>query len=192
MTHREGVAGAAPPATPWTDTRPGGLARHPDDGWTLAEPMPLGRWTLAAIRGVTDALLPHGEADAPTGAEVRDEVVLGVRRTLRYMAPLSRVGLCGLFVLLDLAPWWTLRAPRRLGGLPPERAAAVLEAVAHAPVGLLRTAVTAVRAAILTTYFDLPAVHRELDYDPVGFMRERIALRQRLLAGGVAGPEDAP
>ena len=184
--------GAGDRASPWLDARPGSLARHPADGWQLADPVPLGRWTLAALRGVTDALLPHGEAQAPTDAATRDEVVLGIRRTLRYMAPHSRIGLCLLFVLIDLAPWWTLRAPRRLGGLPPERAAAIVDVVAHAPLGVLRTAVTAVRAAVLTTYFDMPAVHRELDYDPVGFMRERIALRERLLAGGGAGPEDAP
>lgn len=181
-----------PAAEPWRDQRPGTLERHPDDGWIRATPLPLGSWMQAALAGIADAMLPHGEAGAPVDAATRDEICLGLRRTMRYMAPLSRFGLLLLVAVFDLAPLWRGVAPRRLGGLAPERAAAVLDGIAHSRLALLRTALTALRAAILTNYYDLPSVHQQIGYDPIAFMRARIALRERLLAGGEAGPEDAP
>lgn len=175
---------------PWNDVRPASLERAPRDGWPLAPPVQLSAWSDRALRGLISAMLPRDVDGAPAGEDVTREVAIGVRRTLRYMAPISRLGLVALLWLLDLAPIWRLRAPARLSGLAPDAGDQLLEELGHSRFAPIRTAVTAVRAAVMTTYFDLPEVHVALDYAPVPFMRERIALRQRLLAGGAATDED--
>ena len=46
------------------------------------------------------------------------------------------------------------------------------------------------RAAVLAPYYDLDEVAAHVGYRPIPFMRERLALRRRLLAGGEAGAGD--
>ena len=165
--------------------------------------MPLGAWTSRSLAGVIRAMLPIGAAGAPVDAATQAEVDLAVRVTLRCMQPPLARGLMLLFVLLDLAPMWAAVWRPRLGGLRrlcatdgpgaearSQRDAELLEALSHCGWGALRDAVTAARAAILTAYYDLPQVQRAIGHDPLPHLRDRIALRQRLLQGGVGGPAD--
>jgi hypothetical protein len=179
--------------------------RHPDDGWRLAEPWPLGRGSLRALRGLVRALIPApdgggggaGAADAagqpaPCDAALVERVVLQIRRNLRYMSPVAGHGLVALVWLLDWSPLWRLRGLRPLHRLAPARAAAALDALGRSRWSPLRTALTAARAAALTVYFDQPEVHAAIGYAPAAHIADRLALRARLLAGGAASGRDAP
>ncbi len=196
------MSGESSPA-PWLDLRPSQLQRHPADGWSLPEPLPLGVWTRRSVAGVIRAMMPIGAAGAPVDAATQAEVDLAVRVTLRCMQPPLARGLILLFVLLDLAPIWAFAWRPRLGGLRrlcagdgpnaeavSQRDAALLEALSHCAIGALRDAVTAARAAVLTAYYDLPQVQRAIGHDPLPHLRDRIALRQRLLQGGAATAAD--
>lgn len=135
-------------------------------------------------------MLPHGEADAPLDATVHAEVERAVAVTLRYMQPPMAWGLLLLFWIFDAAPLWRLRGLRRLSSMEAQAAASLLEHIAESRLSALRSMSTALRAAVLTSYYDLPAVHRHLDYAPEPFMAGRIRLRARLVAGQPAAPDD--
>lgn len=92
--------------------------------------------------------------------------------------------------LLDWAPLWRLQSWHRLRALPPARAAAVLDGLAESRLAVLRQLIMAARGVVLSTYFDQPQVHAALGYDPEPFLRGRLALRARLLAGQPATPSD--
>lgn len=163
------------------------LARQPDDGWVRAEPWPMSASTQAALLGVVRAVCPPAGSGAPTDEAMLLEVVRRVRASMPYMSPLAAWGLVALFRLLDLAPLWRLRGVRRLRRWPAEQGAALLDDLGHSRVGLLATTVIAARAAVMTAYFDIPAVHDAIGYSPVPFMRERIAARRTLLASAERG-----
>lgn len=177
-------------STPWLDARPASLRRHPDDGWQLADPWPLSSYSRACIAGVVRAMLPHGEPGAPLDADVHLEVERGVAVTMRYMQPPMAWGLLLLFWLFDAAPLWSLRGLRRLSSMAAEEASSLLARLAQGRISALHAMSTALRAAVLTSYYDRPDVHRHLDYAPEPFMAERIRLRTRLLAGAEPGPAD--
>jgi hypothetical protein len=187
----EPTKAAAPPslATLLAD-EPGDFARHPNDGWQLASPYGLGTWANKALVSVVTAMLPSRRG--PVDARTIERVANNVRTTLTYMARPSAWGLVALLCLLDLAPLWRRAQPRRLGALSAVEGAALLDRVAESRFRLLRTMVTAARAAVLTGYYDLPEVHEVIGYAPRPHFAERLALRQRILAGYDAGVSDAP
>jgi hypothetical protein len=80
------------------------LARHPMDGWQLAEPLPLGKASRAALLGLVDALLPPPPAPRPVGIE--ELVATHVRRMLQYMPTPLRWGFVLLVHLIDWSPLW--------------------------------------------------------------------------------------
>src|SRR5687768_7441884 len=80
------------------------VERHPRDGWSLAEPVPLSRGSERALEGVVQALLPP--RPAPRTLELDRRVTTHVRRMLRYMLPPLQLGFILLIRLLDLAPLW--------------------------------------------------------------------------------------
>jgi hypothetical protein len=163
------------------------LERHPNDGWRLADPYPLGPHALVALRGVIDALCPAGKA--PRSPEIMRKVELGTQRMLRYMHPAVARGLWfGLF-LLDWLPVLTLKSRGRLHHLRPERASAFVARWARSRVKALRLLVTGVRSLVLSVYFDQSEVHEALRYRPVPFLRERIAFRRALLSPARAAAE---
>ena len=163
------------------------LSRHPDDGWMLADPWPMGAGTRRALAGVIRALCPHALAD--DGLE--EVVALHVRRLARYLHPTSAHGLVLTIHLLAWAPLWRFAALRPLHRLPPERGARVLESMAQSRFAAIRMLVVALRGLVLSTYFDQDRVHRAIGYAPVPFLEQRITLRKKIMAGGALVPSDA-
>jgi hypothetical protein len=92
--------------------------------------------------------------------------------------------------LVDWSPLWRFKGLRRLRSLPRERASELLTQMAHSRSSLIRALLTAVRGAVMAMYFDQPEVCEALGFAPTPFMSARIALRQRLVAGAPAAPED--
>lgn len=166
----------------------GALERHPDDGWKLAEPMAVGRATERVARAIVRALLPP--PPAPSAPDMEDRVFRHMCVMLQYMEPFAARGFLFLLHFLNWSPLWRFRGLRPLTALPSERAAAILQEMVHSRVLLIRMMMLGPKGLILSTYFDQDVVHEALDYEPRGFMKERIALRRRLLAGERAGRED--
>ena len=166
---------------------PATLERAPRDGWVRADPWRPRPALDAALRGLSRAICPSTEDGAPSDPEVLEAVHRQMLQTFPYMSALARFGLPWAVRVLDWSPIFTFRATKRLHRLSPQRASEMLTRLGRSRFLLFRTCLMAARAAVLTAYFDLPAVHRAMGYDPVGFMRQRIALRQRLLDGAEPG-----
>jgi hypothetical protein len=166
----------------------GQLLRHPDDGWELAQPLPMGKITRNALRSVIRAFCPI--QTGPWNDEYMDRLEVQVRTLMSYMDPLFAKGLCLLFILTDWAPIWRLRSWRRLRSIDRHKGIKVIDGILHGQIFFLRQMMLAVRAAIFSAYYDQPEVHFEIGYHPVPWMRDRIALRRRLLAGESAKDED--
>lgn len=155
--------------------------RHPSDGWTPARPYPLGRAGRRALHGLIRLMCTT--EGAPSVDPMMERLELQIRTLLRYMPrPVSWAVRAGI-VLVDHSPRLLLASPRRLSGLDPAAGAQVLRRLATSPLRPVRELVQALRGLVLSTYFDQSEVHAAIDYAPGTFMRARIALRQRLLAG---------
>ena len=161
-------------------------ARHPGDGWQIADPYPMRRSTLRAFRGVVHGLLPLH----PAVPDLSERVILSVRQLMQYMHPVMAYGFCVVLHLLDWAPLWRFRSWRRLRSLPPERASLVLQGLGESRLSAFRMLVMGARGAVLSTWFDQSEVHAVLDYDPTPYLRSRVAVRARLLAGSRPAAED--
>lgn len=158
------------------------LERHPDDGWRRADPFPMGSPARNALRGLTRVLCPP--APAPQLPDLEDRIEHETRTLMRYM-PLPVAWLLRIvFRVLDQAPRLLFVSRRRLHRLDPETARSVLHRLASSRIGPIRELVGIARSLVLSIYFDQDEVHSALGYAPIPFMRERIGLRQRLLAGG--------
>lgn len=162
------------------------LRRNPLDGWRMADPWPMSRSTLAALRGLIVALLPP----PPAPAVPPERILEHSRRVIRYLPHVMTRGFVLTLHLLDWAPLWRFKSFHRLRSLPQDRAAAVLAGLGESRLAVFRQLIMAARGVVLSTYFDQPEVHEALGYDPVPFLRGRLALRARLLAGEPAAPED--
>jgi len=167
---------------------PGDQSRHPDDGFVLAEPRPMGRCSLKVLDALVGALLPPPPAPRIDGLEA--DIAQHVRVMMQYMPPLSARGFVLLMHFLNWAPLWRLQGLRPLTRISAERASTLLTGIANSRFLLIRLLMLGPKGLILSSYFDRDEVHRELRYDPATFIRQRIDLRQRLLAGGEAQPED--
>lgn len=154
------------------------LARHPDDGFVLADPYPVGTTTRRALRALITVLIPG--APAPSTPDMVDRIELCVRRFMAYMHPLSARALVLCILLLDCAPLYLFRGFRRLYALERRRASRLLSEMVHGRYAFLRTLVVAIRGLVFSAYFDQDEVHRAIGYEPLPFLRERI-LRRRLL-----------
>ena len=156
------------------------VERHPNDGWNLAEPLAMSRASERALEGVVQALLPP--RPAPRTLELDRRVTTHVRRMLRYMLPALALGFVLLIRLLDLSPIWRGKRLARLSSLPPAEASAILQGIATSRFMLLRLMMLGPKAVVLSTYFDQDECHQVLDYEPKGFLRERIQRREVLMA----------
>jgi hypothetical protein len=163
---------------------PARLERHPNDGWRLADPYPLGARTRRVLRAVVGAICPP--SPAPRSRALLSRVEVGSRRMLRYAHPFVARCLALGLLFLDWLPILTLSSTGRLQSLESARASALLARWAHSRILLLRLLIQGARGLILSVYFDQSEVHDALHYDPVGFMRERIALRRHLLTAAPA------
>lgn len=145
----------------------------------LAEPAALSAGSARALRSVIRALLPPPPAPRPADMEARVEKQ--VRCMIQYMPATLRLGFMLIVRLLEYAPLWRLRALSRLSRLPEAEASRVLAGIAQSRLMPLRLMMLAPKALVLSTYFDQDEVHAVLDYEPRGFIRERIARRNELL-----------
>jgi hypothetical protein len=156
------------------------VERHPDDGWKLAEPIAMSKASERALDGVVQALLPP--RPAPRTLELDRRVTQHVRRMLRYMLPPLALGFIVLVRLLELSPIWRLQAFKRLSSLEPAAASKILQGIATSRFMLLRLMMLGPKAVVLSTYFDQDECHQVLNYEPKGFLRERIQRREVLVA----------
>ena len=164
------------------------VTRHPQDGWVAAAPYPLGRAGRRAMRSVIRLMCPP--APAPSVEPMMERVETHILRLLRYMPRVVAWGVRAAFVLLDHAPRLLFASHRRLSGLSPEAGSLVLARLAASPFGPVLEAIKAIRGLVLSSYFDQDEVHEAMHYAPGTFMRERIALRERLKRGSAPEPGD--
>lgn len=155
------------------------LTRHPDDGWQLAEPYPLGTGATRALDALIITLCPA--APAPATPELFARVSLHVRHFLRYMPPLAARGFVLCLFVLDWAPRLLFVSWRRLHALGRTQASSILTRMARSRFAILRTLVVAVRGLVLSAYFDQDEVHQAIGYAPLPFLRERVERRRLLL-----------
>jgi hypothetical protein len=159
--------------------------RHPDDGFRLAVPYPMGARTLRVLEAMVAALLPP--PPAPRSEAIDGRVILYVRVLLQYMPRITAFGFVLLLHLLNFAPLWRFRHLRTLTRLSVAEASAVLHGLSVSRALVVRMLMLGPKGVVLSGYFDQDEVHAALDYEPLGFFRERIARRKALLAGA---PED--
>lgn len=164
------------------------LQRHPDDGWKLADPFPMGKPARTALRGLARVLCPP--APAPQLPDLEDRIERETRTLMRYM-PLPVAWLMRIvFRVLDQAPRFLLVSRRRLSSLDVDTARRVIHKLASSPLAPIRELAGAARSVVLSIYFDQDEVHEALGYAPIPFMRERIRLRHRLLDGETSNQAD--
>jgi hypothetical protein len=157
---------------------PGG-GRHPQDGWQLADPLPIGKGSRKRLRAVVEALLPPPPAPRPEGME--DRIIEHTLRVIRYFPRLvGAVVLPLLLLLLEWSPLWYRARPRRLSGLPVAARSALLARLATSRFEPLRLLLLVPKALVLSTYFDQDEVHQALEYEPRAFVGDRRALRDEL------------
>lgn len=164
------------------------LSRHPEDGWVVADPYPMSGPTRRALRGLIRMLCPP--APAPTLPDLEDRIEIHVRRMLQYMVPLVALGFVVGLYLLDFAPLWRFRAFSRMQKLGRDRGELVLTEMGESRSPFIRMLVLGVRGLVLSTFYDQDEVHAAMDFHPIPFLENRIALRERILAGGTPTDED--
>jgi hypothetical protein len=158
------------------------------DRFVRAQPDKLSPGSARAFRALARAICPVESVPGfPDAIERVEAYVLG---QLPYMNPVIRWALGPLCRLVDWSPVWRLRGVRPLRSLSREKATAELDGMVHSPFALVRNAFYPVKALILAGYYDQPEVHTAMNYEPLPFIRERIAFRDRLMAGEAAKPSD--
>lgn len=162
--------------------------RHPDDDWIFADPFPMGSPARRAFRGLIRAICPP--EPAPQLPDLEDRIEFQVRRHMRYMPRLVAFALRCSFRMVDNLPRFLFWTRRRLHRLSAEEARRHVGRLASSRFSPLRELISAVRGVVLSTYFDQDEVHAALNYTPREFVRGRIALRHRLLAGYRATDSD--
>jgi hypothetical protein len=158
------------------------IRRHPQDGWSLADPVKLSSGSERALGGVVRALLPPPPAPRPADIEAR--VTTHVRVMLQYMPAALRLGFILMMHLLEWSPLWRFSAFSKLSKLPAERGSRILAGIASSRLAPLRMMMLAPKAIVLSAYFDQDEVHAALDYEPRSFIQGRIARRNELLTSG--------
>jgi hypothetical protein len=161
------------------------LTGEVDDGWVPARPFPMGRVRRRAFRALIRLLCPSAMSFPHMVDRVEDQV----RRHMSYMPWMTALGLSMAFLLVDWMPRLLLQRWRRLQGLPVDDARALLTHLAESGWAPVRAVMYATRGIVLNAWFDQPEVHEALSYQPAPFMRSRIEVRRRLLAGRTR-PED--
>lgn len=162
------------------------LQRHPNDSWTLAVPQRVSRRMQRVLLALTDAIIPASPRTETTVEDVTRHALV----CLQYMPrSSSMMFLLGMRVL-NWSPLWRFRGLRPLTRLSRNEARRHLVAVTRSrwlPVRLLMYGPVGL---FMSTYFDQDYVHREIDYDPVPFVEERIELRRKWIEGAEPGTDD--
>ncbi|MEZ4268936.1 MAG: hypothetical protein R3F39_21475 [Myxococcota bacterium] len=158
------------------------------DRFVRAQPETFSAGSQRAFRALARAVCPvEVGPDFPDVIGRIEGYVLG---QLPYMNPVIRWALGPLCRLVDWSPVWRFRGLRPIRSLSREKATAELNGMVHSPFSLVRNAFYPVKALILAGYYDQPEVHTAMNYEPLPFIRERVAFRARLMAGEAARPED--
>ncbi len=160
--------------------------RHPNDAWTLADPMRVGKRTNRVLLKLADAIMPPSPRTETTVVDA----VRHARISLRYMPRPSAVGFLLGMRVLNWAPLWRLRGLRPLTALPTEAARRHLRAITQSRWLAARLLMYGPLGLFMSFYFDRDYVHRELGYAPIGFIADRIALRRRWIEGDELTPDD--
>ncbi|MGB0590491.1 MAG: hypothetical protein ACPGU1_12515 [Myxococcota bacterium] len=151
-------------------------------------PYPMSGPVRRALRAVIRASCPL--ESGPRVPQIVDKVEHQVRMLMQYMAPLTARGLCLVFLLVDWSQLWCLRGWRPLHRLSRRQSVKVVGALCRVRFQAVRQLMMAVRATVIAAYYDQPEVHFALGYHPRPWIRERLALRRRLMAGREATVED--
>jgi hypothetical protein len=162
------------------------LQRHPDDGWTLADPMKVGTGMRRVLRALADAILPSSPRTETTLEDVTRHLLI----CLRYMPRSSAVIFLLGMQLLNWSPLWRLRGVRPLTALPVEVARRHLVDTTRSRLLPVRLLMYGPLGLFMSSYFDQDYVHRELDYAPLPFVAERIELRRKWVEGEEPGAGD--
>lgn len=159
-----------------------------DHGSRVPKPYPMGRLVRRALRGVICAACPL--ESGPKIPQVVDRVELQVRTMMQYMAPMTARGLCLVFLLVDWSQVWRLRGLRPLHSLPRQAAVRAARALSRMRWRAAQELMLAVRGTVMAAYYDQPEVHFALGYHPKPWIRERLALRRRMMAGKLPTLDD--
>lgn len=141
-----------------------------------------------ALRAIIGASCPL--ESGPKVPHLIDKVEHQVRMLMVYMAPLTARGLCLVFLLVNYSQLWRLRGLRPLHRLSRPDAVRCFTDLCHIKLPAIRQLTLAIRATVIASYYDQPEVHFALGYHPNAWVRERLALRRRLMAGGRPTSED--
>ncbi len=153
-----------------------------DNNWTLADPFWLPGMVRGPLRGLIRVVCPLKAG--PQVPDLVDRIEQQTRVHMAYMNPFVAIGLCLIFVLMNLSPLWRLRSWRTLASLSVtdrQRAVAILADLQRSHSFLLLQMMLAVRGTLLTAYYDQPEVHNALGYHPIPWIRDRIAHRRQLV-----------
>ena len=155
------------------------LERHPDDGWTLADPRAVSARTERVLACLADAILPG----SPREPDTVDAVVRHALVSLQYMPGSSaRTFLWGMR-LLNWTPLWRFRGLRPLVRLSRADVRAHLRAVMSNRWLPVRLLMYGPLGLFMSTYFDQSYAHEAIDYDPAPFVQARVSLREAWVAG---------
>jgi hypothetical protein len=172
------AAMSAPMSAPFVGGVPT-MERLTNDGFQPAVPYPMGRSARRSLAALVVLLCPT----VMVMESMQERITAQVRISMNYMPWIAAFGLRFCIELLDWSPRLMFRSIRRLRGMAPEKARALLHELSESSFTPIRTVMYGVKGIILNAYFDQQEVHRELNYAPAPFMVERIKLRQRMLAG---------
>lgn len=148
----------------------------------------MGKGARRALKGVIRGLCPTS-LDAPQGASLEHHVEVYVRFFMSYMPRWMARGIWLALFLVEWSPFWCGQGLRRLSRLSPRRRARVIARLARSRFYPIRRLVLVLNSLFMSAYYDSERVHRALRYAPVPFIRDRIALRQHLLAQRLAGEQ---
>lgn len=160
--------------------------RHPDDGWTLATPVEVGARTRRVLLSLADAILPSEPRTETTLEDVTRHALVSLRYMPRSTATLFLFGMR----LVNWSPLWRFRGLLPLSALPRDRARKHLSQLTMSPWLPIRLLMYGPLGLFMSSYFDQSYVHRELDYDPVPFVEDRVEMRRKWIEGLNPGVDD--
>ncbi|MEZ4373874.1 MAG: hypothetical protein R3B07_23840 [Polyangiaceae bacterium] len=156
------------------------LARHPQDGWTYADPYPMSERYVRMFHAIITILCPP--PPAPLTEDMITRIERHVRGFMMYMHPLAARGLWLSFILLDWAPRLFFTSTKRLSQLERSQADQIINRFTSSRWMPIRLLVVGIRGSVLSAYFDTDEVHQRLKYKPIPFIRQRVELRHDLLS----------
>ncbi|MGB5809198.1 MAG: hypothetical protein WBG86_01635 [Polyangiales bacterium] len=138
------------------------------------------------MRTLIDAIIPS----APRSADSVEAIARHALVTLQYMPRSAAFSLLFAMRMLNWSPLWRLRGVLPLTRLTRDAVRAHLSAVMQSRWLPVRLLMHGPLGLFMSTYFDQDYAHREIGYDPVPFVQERIELRAAWVEGREPAIED--